>query len=425
MYRSTYLTRRQFGGTLGLLCACARRAAGVTDIGSVLQDSLRRRGIPAAAAIAAMAATADRTFYAGAFGTRDATSGIKVTTKSIFGIASMTKAITTTAAMQLVEQGKLTLDEPVSKHLPELATINVLEGFDHTGKPILRRATIPVTLRMLLSHTSGFAYDTWNENMARLVKAVLPADEAAKPVYPSALWGRVPPSTICEPGTCWQYGTSADWTAHLVEVVAGETLDRYFQEHILDPLGMTDTGYVLSGAEYDRLVSICERQDDGSLKELSRNRPPPPRVHFGGAGLYSTVGDYTRFMQMFLRNGRGPGNVRILRQETVELMATNQIGKLSAGKMRNFTGKVWQDVVFHPGEIDGFGLGFLINKVDYPGGRSAGSLAWAGGWNTYFWIDRRRQICGVIMMQFQPFYDAGAVAVLSDFEHAVYRSAGK
>jgi methyl acetate hydrolase len=413
------INRRQFTAAVLPLMACPASLLGANDIGAVLEKAVKERRIPAATA---MVATQDKVIYSGAFGTRDSKTHAKVTVDSIFGIASMTKAITSTAAMQLVERGKLALDVPAAKYLPELQTVNVLQGFDSTGHPIVRPAVKPVTLRLLLSHSSGFAYDTWNQNMARYVAAVLPPAQAAKPAYPSLLWSHVPPVAICEPGLCWQYGTSADWTARLVQVASGQNLAQYFRQHIFEPLGMKDSTYDLSPSQFNRRVSTYERQSDGSLTELPRTPPEPSKVYWGGSGVYSTVGDYTRFMQMFLRHGRGPGGEIVLQPTSVMAMASNQIGNLSAGKTKNYTGKVWQDVDFHPGATDGFGLGFLINKVAYPGGRSAGSLAWAGGWNTYFWIDPTRGICAVIMMQIQPFFDPAAIAVLRTFEQAVYRT---
>lgn len=350
-----------------------------------------------------MVATVDRTLYTGAFG--DA-----IHPNSIFYIASMTKAITSTAAMQLVEQGKVQLDEPVAKHLPQLAKLDVLHGFDkNTGKPILRPATKPVTLRLLLSHASGFCYDTWDEQMFRYVSKTAPV-----PQGPSLT------PLMFEPGARWQYGHSVDWAGRLVETLSGFTLEEYFQRHILKPLGMTDTSYILDPRNFDRLVSNYQRQPDGSLKEVLRQQPAPPKSFNGGGGLYSTAGDYTRFMQMILRRGRGPNNHQILQEKTVAMMATNQIGELSAGKMKSFRPERSSEVAFHPGQRDGFGLGFLINAKPYEGGRAAGSLAWAGIDNTFYWIDPRRGICAVLMMQFLPFVDKDAVAVLNDFERATY-----
>lgn len=411
------ISRRQFGGMALLMGAGAHRLFGATTIDMDLEDSLERQHIPAAAA---MVATADKTIYEGAFGTRDSTSAVRVTTASIFDIASMTKAVTSVAAMQLVEQGRMVLDVPASKYLPELEKPNILEGFDKAGKPMLRPAVTPVTLRHLLSHSSGYAYDTWNENMYRYTTQVV---GNAGTAYPTSLWGRAPLPVMFEPGTGWQYGPSADWAARLVEVVSGQRLDRYFQTNIFDPLEMKDTSYFVPAAKLNRVVSQYERQSDGVLKELPRKQQDPPKVFWGGSGLKSTVGDYTRFMQMILRHGAGADNQRILQAKTVGMMSTNQIGKISAGTMRNFfPAQGWHDIIFHPGFTDGFSLGFLVNATAYKGGRSAGSLAWAGGWNSFYWIDPPRGLCAVIMMQFQPFYDRAAVEVLKDFERLVYQS---
>jgi CubicO group peptidase (beta-lactamase class C family) len=226
-----------------------------------------------------------------------------------------------------------------------------------------------------------------------------------------------------EPGSGWQYGASADWVARLVEVASGHSLDRYFAANIFGPLRMKDAVYSLSPDQFERTVSQYTRQKDGILKELPRKMPDPPRVFFGGAGLNSTVGDYTRFMQMVLRRGLTIDGQRVLRTSSIQEMSTNQIGKISAGKMRNyFPGEGWHDITFHPGYTDGFTLGSLVNGTAYPGGRSAGSLAWAGGWNSFYWIDPPQKLCAVLMMQFQPFYDPAATEVLNEFEKAVYRN---
>ncbi len=214
-----------------------------------------------------MAATATKITYTGAFGTRDSKSGIAVTPESMFMIASMTKPVTSVAAMQLVEQGKLKLDEPASTYIPELGKLDVLHGFDTaTGKPILKPATKPVTLRTLLTHTSGFAYDTWFADMLRWEK------EAGV----SLPLGTVAPLTplMFEPGTRWQYGTSADWSGRLVETVSGLTLEQYFQKNILGPLGMKDTSFIFPKEKFDRMVSEYQRQPDGTLDRESARAAP-------------------------------------------------------------------------------------------------------------------------------------------------------
>ena len=302
-----------------------------------LHDSMIRRKIPA---VVAMTATPDKITYTGAFGKRDAVSGVAVKPDSIFAIASMTKAITATSAMQLVEQGKVNLHEPVSKYLPELGKLDVLTGFDAAGKPMLRPATKPITLHHLLTHTSGFAYDTWDASMFKY-NAVHGAPPA----------GTVAPLTplIFEPGTRWQYGTSADWTGRLVEAVSGLTLEQAFQRNILQPLGMKDTTFILPAAKFDRLVSTNRRQADGSLKEDPRAMPAPPKAYNGGGGLFSTAPDYILFTQMILRHGQGANKQQILQPKTVAMMTTNQIGDISAGKLKTSRPTVSSDVDFHLG----------------------------------------------------------------------------
>jgi methyl acetate hydrolase len=207
-----------------------------------------------------------------------------------------------------------------------------------------------------------------------------------------------------------------------VEAVSGQTLEDYFQHEILQPLGMRDTSFNVQPAKFPRLVSNYERKPDGQLKEQARKQPAPAKSFNGGGGLYSTPLDYVKFMQMILRRGTGADGKRILRADLVDLMTTNQAGELSAGKLKTQKPEYSSDMDVHPGHTDGFSYGFLINTEDYDGGRSAGSLAWAGIFNTFFWIDPKRKLCAVIMMQFLPFCDAAATGVLGDFEHAVYKS---
>ena len=374
-------------------------------IDETLRTGIERRKIPAAVG---MAASRDRILYTGAFGTRDS-SGVAVKADGLFQIASMTKAVTTVAALQLVEQGKVKLEEPVAKYLPKLANLEVLTGFDSAGKPMLRQAQTAVTLKHLLTHTSGFCYDTWDGNMFRY------ASIKGNPPRP------VPP-LMFEPGTRWQYGMGCDWAGRLVEAISGMSLEDYFQAKILRPLGMTDTSYLVPPAKFDRLVTGYTREADGALHPVERALPNPPKEFNGGGGLYSTAADYTRFLQMILRRGAGTDGARILQAQTVASMEVNQIGDSTAGKMKSFRSDRSSDVDIQPGATEKWGLGFLINTTAYPGGRSAGSLAWAGLFNTFYWIDPARSLCAVLLMQFLPFVDREAVGLLGDFERAVYSS---
>jgi methyl acetate hydrolase len=404
------ISRREFGGLTAAFGMQGGRLRAATDGAGKVDDTLRsgiaQRKLPAAVG---MAANEGSILYSGAFGTRDS-SGVPVSTDSIFAIASMTKAITTVAALQLVEQGKVKLDDPVSQHLPQLGKLEVLEDFDsETGKARLRPARTPVTLKHLLTHTSGMCYDVWDRDMFQ---------------YTSKTKGAVPdvPPLMFEPGTRWQYGMGVDWAGRLVEALSGMNLEAYFQANILGPLDMRDTSYLIPAAKFDRFVTCYSRQADGSLRQYPRTPPPVPKEFSGGGGLYSTAADYVRFMQMILRQGRGRNNDRILQMKTVESMEINQIGAATAGKMKSYRPNLSSDVDMQPGATEKWGLGFLINTTAYGGGRSDRSLAWAGLFNTFFWIDPKRSTCGVLMMQFLPFVDKEAVGLLGDFERAVYSS---
>jgi CubicO group peptidase (beta-lactamase class C family) len=399
------LNRREFAGaTLAASAATSRLRAAEATIGDTLRDGIATRKIPA---VAAMAVSRGRTIFEGAYGVRD-DSGAPVRPDSIFAIASMTKAITTVAALQLVEAGNVKLDEPVAVYLPKLKNPRVLHGFTPSGAPILKPAKVPITLKHLLTHTSGLCYDTWDGQMFR---------------YTSTVKDYPPPGPLMfEPGARWQYGTGIDWAGRLVEAVSGMSLEDYFQAKIFRPLEMADTGFILPEAKFGRLVSAWQRTDSGELKQNPRKPPAPPTAFNGGGGLYSTTADYVRFMQMILGKGAAANGVQILSARTVESMELNQIGALSAGKMKSYRPDNSSDVDIQPGFDEKWGLGFLINTTPYPGGRSAGSLAWAGIWNTYYWIDPARAVCAVIMMQYLPFVDREAVGLLADFERAVYRS---
>jgi methyl acetate hydrolase len=391
------LSRREFGGVVAT--AALRGATGGID--ETLRTGIARRKIPAAVG---MVASGERILYSGAFGTRD-TSGVLVAADSIFNIASMTKAITTVAALQLVEQGKVKLEEPASRILPQLGKMEVLAGFDADGKPKMRPVKIPVTLKHLLTHTSGICYDLWDADMFRYTS--------------HTKVGAVPP-LMFEPGARWQYGMGIDWAGRVVEAVSGMNLEEYFQAKILRPLEMVDTSYLVPASKAERVVSEYTRQADGSLKQEPRVPPKAPNGFSGGGGLYSTTADYVRFMQMILGKGQGINQARILEAKTVERMQVNQIGSATAGKMKSFRPNASSDVDMQPGSTEKWGLGFLINTTAYEGGRSAGSLAWAGLYNTFYWIDPMRSLCAVLMMQFLPFVDKDAFGLLGDFERAVY-----
>ncbi len=365
--------------------------------------------------VVAVAATTDGITYQGAFGKRFGGSNEDVSVDSIFRIASMTKAITSVAAMQLIEEEVVSLDDPVSKYIPSFSELKVLEGFDaETHQPHLRAPSTPVTVRHLLTHTSGFGYEIWNPLLREAVaNKMIPGLSAEGDGFLTA-------PLVFDPGSRWHYGINTDWLGRLVATVRGTRLDQVFAEKIFGPLGMRDTHFNLPPSKTSRLVSTFERKEDGGLMELPRETPPPVSFMSGGGGLYSTASDYARFLRALLNDG-SLDNARILRAQTVSLMGQNQIGKLEAGAMRTLDPTLSNDFDFLPSSIDRFGLGFLINSEAVAGGRASGSLTWAGLYNTYFWIDRASGVCGVFMTQILPFYDKRVVDIVEAFERAIYR----
>ena len=381
-----------------------------TRIDQVLRQKSEAKEIPG---VVAMAATAKEVVYQGAYGKRDLSKDDAMTVDSVFWIASMTKAITSAAGMQLVEQGKLSLDAPIGKVLPDLAAPQVLEGFDASGEPRLRPAKKPITLRHLMTHTAGFAYDMWNGDMVKYL------EKTGTPGVISCANAALKTPIMNEPGTRWEYGTNIDFVGKAVEAVSGKRLDAYLREHMFTPLGMTDTGFKIGDAQRKRLVAMHARGEDGSLAPIPFELEQEPEFHMGGGGLYGTADDYIKFTQMILNKGRGNGN-QLLKAETVAMMGQNHIGELNMTKMTSAVAFATNDVDLYPDMAKKWGLSFLINTAKTPEGRSPGSLAWAGLGNTYFWIDPARNIAGVLMTQILPFADAGALDLLATFERAVY-----
>jgi methyl acetate hydrolase len=362
--------------------------------------------------VVALAATDIGVVYEGAFGLRDIVDGPAMTRDSVFRIASMTKAVTSVAAMQLVEQGKLELDEPIGKVLPELAAPQVLEGFDTSGAPRLRPAKRPITLRHLLTHTAGFGYEMWNPELIRYVTVT---------GMPSLMTGKLAAlqlPLVFDPGERWEYGINIDWVGRAVERVAGQPLDAYFSAHIFAPLGMTDTSFVPSADQASRLVRVHRRGPDGSLEPITME--VPHREFFsGGGGLLSTGRDYLAFLQMLLHQGHFNG-AELLGRETVAQIGQNQIGDIPLGIMQTAMPELSNDVDLFPSVQCGHGLASVVNAQPGPNGRSTGTLTWAGLFNSYYWIDPQKHVTGVILTQILPFADDGAVKLYGEFESGIY-----
>jgi methyl acetate hydrolase len=366
--------------------------------------------------VVAMAATESGVAYEGIFGSRRLHDGPEMTRDTVFRIASMVKLITSVAALQLVEQGKLSLDAPAPAIDPALGSPLVLDGFDAAGKPHLRPPRRPIALRHLLTHTAGFTYRLWDAEAIGYLKAVdkLPAKERSK--FPRA-------PLMFDPGERWQYGPSINWVGRIVESIGGEQLDLHFRKNIFDPLGMKDTAFVISPEQWAREASGHRRLPDGSLKAEPMERTPKPQAtpqsFSGGGGIYSTAPDYLTLIRMLLHGGSLEGT-RILRPETIALMGQNQIGRVEAGILKTTAPGLSNDVDFFPGISLKWGFGHMINMAPVPEGRSVGSLTWAGLYNTYYWIDPKKRLAAVFMTQVLPFADHGALRVYQQFERGIY-----
>src|SRR6195952_1537699 len=380
------------------------------QIDQILRQKCEAKEIPG---VVAIAADGNEVIYQGAFGKRDLSKDDPMTLDSVFWIASMTKAVTTAAGMQLVEQGKLSLDEPIGKVLPDLASPQVLEGFDTQGAPKLRPAKKPITLRHLMTHTAGFAYDMWNGDMVQYL------EKTGTPGITTCQNAALKTPLMTDPGTRWEYGTNIDFVGKAVEAVSGKRLDAYLRDHLLAPLGMTDTGFRIGESQRKRLVGMHARGEDGSLAPIPFELEQDPEFHMGGGGLYGTAGDYIKFTRMILNKGRGNGN-QLLKPETVALMGQNHIGDLNMGKLTSAVAFATNDVDLFPDMDKKWGLSFLINTARTPEGRSPGSLAWAGLANTYYWIDPARDVTGVILMQLLPLGDKKCLEAFAGFESGVY-----
>ena len=392
--------------------ASAQNAA-VTALDTSLRGAVERKDVPG---VVALVTDRKGVIYQGAFGVADVSTGRPLTADALFRIASMTKAVTSTALMQLVEQGRIGLDDPAEKYLPELVGLKLLEKFDAaSGDYSVRPAQKKPTVRQFLTHTSGLAYPftsaAWRDLKPR-----------AGETYPFG------GPLLFEPGERWHYSTSTDVVGRLVEVVSGQKLEDYFREHIFTPLKMSDTSYNVPEAKGPRLVAQQQRAGermDGAVVLQNPQLGLTIAAPIGGGGLASTASDYGRFVRMFLNNGELDG-ARVLKAETVALMSQNQIGAVSVPALKTALPRS-ADFSFIADGRDKWGLGFLITVDQVPGKRSPGSLSWGGINNTYFWIDPSRGIAGVIMMQYLPFADAKALATYDAFERGAYQlvSAGQ
>jgi CubicO group peptidase (beta-lactamase class C family) len=385
-------------------------ATTTTEIDKVLQDAVARGDVPG---VVALAAGDEGVIYEGAAGVRAVGADDPITPDTMMRIASMTKMVTTTAALQLSERGELDLDATVDTYRPEFSDLQVLEGFDGDA-PRLRPVRGRATVRQLMTHTAGLAYWFWNSDIDRYEQVtgtpnVLPGDEA---MFTAPL--------VCDPGERFEYGINTDWLGRVVEAVSGQSLDAYVRAHITEPLGMDSTTARMSAEQRANSTPIHVRGEDGAWIATDIDWSQEPDYWGGGHYLYSTPHDYLRFQRMLLGGG-ALGDTRILEQATVDSAFTNQIGELSfPPAISTAHPELSAEVNLGPGLK--WGLGLLLNEVGQPGMRAAGSGSWAGLFNTHFWVDPTTRVTGSIFSQLLPFAEPLALQLYVDFEQALYAS---
>ena len=375
--------------------------AGKAALNAQLKDSVARGDTMG---VNALVVNRDAVIFQGAAG---------IPANSIFNIASMTKPVTSVAIMMLMEQGKLKLDDPVSKYLDGYDKLQVVTRFNEKdGSYETRQAKRPMTIRHLLSHTSGIGYTTWSA-AALKIQETTKKNEWEQPL-------------LNDPGDVWHYSASTRVLGFIVEAVTKTPLENWYHEHIFAPLGMNDTSYAVATAKQPRLAPQYRRAG-GKLEPLPKTpiAPPPASTptppYRGDGGLYSTTEDYGKFVRMVIGGG-SLGPVKILSPASVKMMGENQIGAIFVETQPAVVPERTRPMPLGAGK-DKFGLGFQIASNDPANAkfRSPGSMSWAGLFNTEFWIDPVRQIGGIHMMQQLPFYDEGAIRALRGFEEIVYK----
>ncbi|HLG57816.1 MAG TPA: serine hydrolase domain-containing protein [Vicinamibacterales bacterium] len=383
----------------------ALTSSGTTALSQFFSDAVARGDVPG---VVAIVVDRDQAVYHEAFGKMNAAQNVPMSKDTIFRIASMTKAVTSVGVMQLVEEGKLGLDDEVSKYIPSLKSPHVFSKVDEkAGTYETRPATRAITIRQLLTHTSGIGYSWSDHGLAIAQKKTGATNDSELPL-------------VNEPGAQWTYGASTRVLGAVIEKISGQRVDAYLEAHVTGPLGMHDTTYTVPQAKYARVVTLHQKAN-GKITE-TQNPDPIPATIRGDGGLFSTAADYSRFVQMILNRGQ-LGGTRILKESTVAEMSKNQTGSVKVRPQPTADPLRSKPYPLGAGE-DVWGLGFQIAapKSPTPSMRSPGSMSWAGINNTFYWIDPQKQVGAVILMQLLPFYDEKALGVLQGFEERVYRN---
>ncbi len=380
------------------------------ELNRILTEAVAAEHVPF---VVGMTGNAAGMTWSGAAG--DARAGMPAQIDTVFRIFSMSKAVGSTAAMILMDRGKLDADTPVADILPAFGDKQVLEGFDADGKPRLRAPRTQATVRHLATHTSGLVYEFWNADMPRYMQAT------GLPTVLSGLRTGLDYPLLFDPGTRWDYGIGIDWLGQVVEKVDGRTIDRFCQEEIFEPLGMKDTRFEVDPDIAPRLASVRMRAEDGHFGDFELAPPAKPEFYGMGHALYATAPDYLRFLRMFLNRGELDGT-RILSEAGLASMLTNQIGDIPIERMKTAAPPITADAEFFPGCRKTHSMAFQRIEDDVPGMRSAGSQFWAGVCNTHYWFDPARDMAGIVMTQTLPFVEPRFMGLYQAFERAAYRT---
>ncbi len=371
-------------------------------------------GDPRVPGVVAMTTDRERNTYEGARGERRL-GGAPMTLDTVFAIFSTTKAIAGTAVLQCVEEGLLDLDAPAREYAPEIGELQVLEGFDASGAPKLRPPKREITTRMLMLHTAGFGYDFFNEKYRTM------AEKHGQPSVVTGTKAALRTPLLFDPGDKWEYGTNVDWAGQVLESIRGKRLGEVLKERVFAPLGISDMAFTRTDDMKARTATIHARGADGSLTPMDDFAlPDNPEVDMAGHGLYATVGEYMKFIRMWLNDGMGP-NGRVLKAETVERAVRNglqshQVVGMLPGVIRSLS----NDAEFFPGLKKGWAFTFMVNEETAPTGRPAGAIGWAGLANLFYWIDRENGLGGFWATQILPFGDPVSFTGYLDFESASY-----
>jgi len=376
---------------------------GAAVLSAFLKASTARGDIPG---VVVAVVAKEGTLYEEAFGVSSTVSKRPMTKDTIFNMASMTKPITSVAIMMLVDEGKLKLDDEVAKYLSKYKDPLVITKFNEADASYeTRLAKRPITIRHLLTHTSGIGY-AFSSPMLTKIMQKTGKTELDLPL-------------LFDPGDSWAYGASTRVLGQVVEAVSGQKLDAFLDSRILQPLGMTDTSYLVPKTKYSRVVAVNARGNDGKFVE----RPMPdtlPATVQGDGGLYGTASDYGKFLRMLLNGGK-LGETRLLSEKAVKTMLAPNTGAVVVKEQQSANLSLSKNFPLGAGK-DKWGLGFQLAAQQLPNRRSPGSGTWAGIFNTHFFIDPTRSIGVVVMMQTLPFYDEASMKVYAGVEEAVYRN---